>query len=203
MKIEDFFEISHEPIYNFLKTYPYPFEALGRPLKEFIQKEIDSVPKDQRLLGNISPLAYVTGDVVVESGAVLEAFCYVEGPTYIAKGATIRHGAYIRGNTYVSSDAIVGHTTEVKGSIFLPGAKASHFAYVGDSILGAKCNLGAGTKLANLRFDKKNISFIYENKKYSTSLNKCGSILGDHVQTACNMVLNPGTAIIKGKWIYG
>ena len=88
---------------------------------------------------------------------------------------------------------MVGHVTEVKHSIFLDGAKAGHFAYVGDSILGNQVNLGAGTKLANLRFIKGDVPVAIPGSTVKTGLRKLGAILGDYVQTGCNTVTNPGT----------
>jgi bifunctional N-acetylglucosamine-1-phosphate-uridyltransferase/glucosamine-1-phosphate-acetyltransferase GlmU-like protein len=90
---------------------------------------------------------------------------------------------------------VVGHVTEVKHSILLDGAKAGHFAYLGDSILGNQANLGAGTKLANLRFIKGDVAIKTDEGQINTGLRKLGAILGDHVQTGCNSVTNPGTLL--------
>ena len=97
---------------------------------------------------------------------------------------------------------MIGHTTEVKNSIFFSEAKAAHFAYVGDSILGKNVNLGAGTKLANLKFTKKEIVIEYEGEKYKTGLKKFGAIIGDGAQTGCNSVLQPGTLLGKRSFVF-
>jgi len=97
---------------------------------------------------------------------------------------------------------VCGHTTEAKNAIFFPGAKASHFAYVGDSILGEGVNLGAGTKLANLRFLRGEITVEVGGRLFRTGLRKFGAILGDKVQTGCNSVLQPGTLVGQGSFIF-
>lgn len=135
-------------------------------------------------------------------GVVVEPFAYLEEPCYFSCRTQVRHAAYVRGSVYTGKGAVIGHTTEVKNSIFLQGAKAAHFAYVGDSILGAEVNLGAGTKLANLKFLRKEIILEMKGEKINTGLKKLGAILGDRVQTGCNAVLLPGTLIGKDSFIY-
>ena len=133
--------------------------------------------------------------VQIGQGVIIESTAFIKGPTIIMDRTEVRHGAYIRGDCYFGRGCVVGHTTEVKHSIFLAGAKAGHFAYIGDSILGSGVNLGAGTKLANLRLDGKNISFVIDGKKMDTGRRKLGAILGDGVQTGCNSVTNPGALL--------
>jgi NDP-sugar pyrophosphorylase family protein len=99
----------------------------------------------------------------------------------------------MRGNCLVGNNCVVGHATEMKNSIMLDGAKAGHFAYVGDSILGNAANLGAGTKLANLKMIPGSIVIIFDGKQYDTQRRKLGAILGDHTETGCNSVTSPGT----------
>jgi NDP-sugar pyrophosphorylase family protein len=103
----------------------------------------------------------------------------------------------MRGYCLIGRNCVIGHVTEVKHSIFLDGAKAGHFAYLGDSILGNQVNLGAGTKLANLRFIKGDIPIKTPDSVVNSNLRKMGAILGDHVQTGCNSVTNPGTLLGK------
>ncbi len=129
--------------------------------------------------------------VLVESGALLKE------PVIIGDRSEIRQGAYLRGYCLVGARCVVGHTTEVKHSIFLNDAKAGHFAYLGDSILGGDANLGAGTKFANLRFLPGNVQVRTENGTTDSGLRKFGAILGDRAQTGCNSVTNPGTLIGK------
>ena len=133
----------------------------------------------------------------IGKGVLIEPGAYIKSPTIIGDQTEVRHGAYIRGYCLIGRNCVVGHTTEVKHSIFLDGAKAGHFAYLGDSILGNQVNLGAGTKLANLRFIKGDVSIASPEGLIKTGMRKLGGILGDHVQTGCNSVTNPGTLLGK------
>jgi len=130
-------------------------------------------------------------------GVLVEPGALIKGPTIIGDQTEVRQGAYIRGYCLIGSNCVVGHVTEVKHSIFLDGAKAGHFAYLGDSILGNQVNLGAGTKLANLRFMQGDIPIRTPTGIVDSSLRKMGAILGDQVQTGCNSVTNPGTLLGK------
>jgi NDP-sugar pyrophosphorylase family protein len=180
-------------------------ELLGKNLQEFIEvllKEL-GVGEKPIIKGKVHPQAIVEGSVYVAEGAEIEATALVRGPCYIGPDAEVRHGAYIRGYVYVGARAVVGHTTEAKGSVFLDDAKAGHFAYVGDSILGIDCNLGAGTKLANLKLDHRNIAVRHPEtgKKVDTGLRKFGAVIADGVQIGCNAVLSPGSLVMKGSLI--
>jgi bifunctional N-acetylglucosamine-1-phosphate-uridyltransferase/glucosamine-1-phosphate-acetyltransferase GlmU-like protein len=123
----------------------------------------------------------------------------------------VRHGAYVRENVILLADSILGHASEAKNALFLPGAAAPHFAYVGDSILGHRVNLGAGTKLSNLGIlsakdgatgKRPTIRLTVGDQEYDTGLSKFGAILGDDVQTGCNAVLNPGCIVGPRTLIY-
>ena len=133
----------------------------------------------------------------IGKGVLIEPGAYIKSPTIIGDQTEVRHGAYIRGYCLIGKHCVVGHVTELKHSIFLDGAKAGHFAYLGDSILGNQANLGAGTKLANLRFIKGEVIINTPEGQVKTGLRKFGAILGDHVQTGCNSVTNPGTLLGK------
>jgi NDP-sugar pyrophosphorylase family protein len=149
--------------------------------------------------GQVSDGAWIVGgDIQIGEGSVIEPGAYVKGPCIIGRNVEVRHGAYIRGNVFVGDGCVIGHATEVKGSIFLPGAKAGHFAYVGDSMLGRDVNLGAGTKLANLRLRGDEVFVTGGGMRVPTGLRKFGAILGDSVQTGCNSVTNPGTMLGPG-----
>jgi acetyltransferase-like isoleucine patch superfamily enzyme len=144
----------------------------------------------------ILPGAYLFNDtIIIGSGTVVEPGALIKGPTVIGNDTEVRQGAYLRGDCLVGNGCVVGHTTEVKGSIMLDGAKAGHFAYIGDSILGREVNLGAGTKLANLKVVAGSVSIRAEGKKYDTGRRKLGAILGDKTETGCNSVTSPGTMI--------
>jgi acetyltransferase-like isoleucine patch superfamily enzyme len=128
-------------------------------------------------------------------GVLAEPGAFIAGPTVIGDHSEVRQGAYLRGNCLIGKRCVVGHVTEVKHTIFLDDAKAGHFAYLGDSILGNQVNLGAGTKMANLRFVKGNVRVRTPAGTLDSGLRKFGAILGDQVQTGCNSVTNPGTVI--------
>jgi NDP-sugar pyrophosphorylase family protein len=135
------------------------------------------------------------GQVIVHASAVIEPTAHFIGPCLVDSNATIRHGAYVRPFAWVCSGSVVGHATEIKHSILLPGAKAPHFNYVGDSILGNGVNLGAGTKLSNLRNDGGEVHLRYDGNRVGSGLRKFGAVLGEGCQLGCNSVTNPGTVL--------
>lgn len=128
-------------------------------------------------------------------GVLIESGAFVDGPAVIGDFSEVRQGAYLRGNCLIGKRCVVGHVTEVKHTIFLDDAKAGHFAYLGDTILGNRVNLGAGTKMANLRFVAGNVPVRTAEGTVDSGLRKLGAVLGDQVQTGCNSVTNPGTLI--------
>jgi len=138
---------------------------------------------------------HLAADVTVEPGAL------IKGPCIIGPGTQVRQGAYIRGNLITGRNCVIGHCTEVKNSVMLGESKAGHFAYIGDSILGS-VNLGAGTKLANLKLHGSNITISCGDEKHDTGLRKCGAVLGDGVETGCNSVTAPGTLIARNSMLY-
>ncbi|MEW6427736.1 MAG: hypothetical protein AB1568_06850 [Thermodesulfobacteriota bacterium] len=133
--------------------------------------------------------------IVLGRGVLVESGAMIKGPVWIGDCTEIRQGAYVRGNCATGDRCVLGHTTEIKNTIFLDDAKAGHFAYLGDSILGNRVNLGAGTKLANLRFVPGTVSVKTSDSSVDTGLRKLGAIMGDDVQTGCNSVTNPGTLL--------
>ncbi len=166
----------------------------------------------RRIDGTVMPGAWL-GDapIVIEAGALVEPGAYIVGPAYIGAGAVVRHGAYMRENVILLAGSTLGHASEAKNALFLPGALAPHFAYVGDSILGHRVNLGAGTKLSNLGIlsakdaatgRRPTIKLQIEDEEFDTGLSKFGAILGDGVQTGCNAVLNPGCVVGARTLIY-
>ncbi len=135
------------------------------------------------------------GPVYVDNRATIDNGSRIIGPCYIGPECVVRFGAFIRPFTWACRGSVIGHSTEVKHSLLLPGAKAPHFNYLGDSIIGSGVNLGAGTKLSNLRHDGKEISVHSSSGKTSTGLRKFGALLGDGCQLGCNSVTNPGTIL--------
>jgi NDP-sugar pyrophosphorylase family protein len=133
---------------------------------------------------------------VIEPGALMKEACIIDDYT------EVRQGAYLRGACLVGNRCLVGHTSEMKNAVMMDDAKAGHFAYIGDSILGNNVNLGAGTKLANLKMTDSPVVFRIEKKKYETGLRKFGAIIGDRVETGCNSVTSPGTLLGKDSMVF-
>ncbi len=174
---------------------------LGANLGTWLNQSLDELGVEDTpvIKGTVHPASYITGRVYIAEGATVEPTAYIQGPCIIGPHAEIRHGAYIRGNAWIGAKAIVGHTTEVKGAIFFDGAKAGHFAYVGDAILGRETNLGAGTKLANLKLNGSDVQVKHPitGVLTPTGLRKLSAIMSDHSQTGCNAVLSPGTVLMQ------
>jgi NDP-sugar pyrophosphorylase family protein len=161
--------------------------------------------------GTVMPGAFVEdGPVYIGEGACLEPGSYVKGPAYIGDHVIIRQGAYVRSDCILLEGSVLGHASEAKTALFLPEAKAPHFAYVGDSVLGQRVNLGAGTKLSNVPVTssrgadniRPTITIPVGDQSVDTGLDKFGAVLGDDVQVGCNAVLNPGTLIGPRSLVY-
>ncbi len=140
-------------------------------------------------------------DIQIGKGSVIEPGAMIKGPAIIGDNTEVRQCAYIRGDVITGPGCVVGHATEVKSSALLWESKAGHFAYIGDSILG-KVNLGAGTKLANLKIFNEEVVINIDKTKYETGLKKFGAILGDGVEIGCNSVTSPGTLLSRGVLVY-
>lgn len=145
--------------------------------------------------------ALMDTEIEIGKGSVIEPGALIKGPVIIGDSTEVRQGAYLRGNVLVGDRCVVGHTTEMKSSVMLGGSKAGHFAYIGDSILG-EVNLGAGTKLANLKVVDSQVVLRIKGKLYETGLRKFGAIMGDGVETGCNTVTSPGTVLSPGTVTY-
>ena len=193
---------------SFFEGCDYVWEAVGQIAAHVARL----TGGEQRIAGEVMMGAFVGEEpVLIEAGARIEPGAYVHGPAYIGAGAVVRHGALVRENVIMLPGSVLGHAGEAKNTLFLPGAHAPHFNYVGDSILGHGVNLGAGTKLSNLGIlsekdaatgKRPTIKLIVDGVTYDTGLAKLGSILGDEVQTGCNAVLNPGCLVGRGTLIY-
>lgn len=148
--------------------------------------------------GSVHPTAIVEGPLYVGEGASVGPYAYLQGPVYLAPGAQVGHTAYLRGPVVLGPDARVMHASEVKRSVMLGGARAPHFNYVGDSVVGHDVNLGAGVKLANFKTtgDEVKVDGV------GIGLRKFGAALGDGVSIGCNAVLAPGTVVGRETVIY-
>ncbi len=138
---------------------------------------------------------------IAKSAKVANSACIV-GPAIIDENVEIRHCAYIRGNVIVGKNSVVGNSTELKNCILFNNTQVPHFNYVGDSILGYKVHMGAGSITSNVKSDKTKIAIKINNEKINTDLFKLGAIIGDYSEIGCNSVLNPGTMLGKNVTIY-
>lgn len=142
--------------------------------------------------------ALMDDEIEIGPGAVVEPGALIKGPSIIGSNTEVRQGAYVRGSCLVGKSCVVGHTTEMKNTVMLNGAKAGHFAYIGDSVLGNNVNLGAGTKLANLKIVSAPVKIRYNDDIIKVDRRKFGAILGDNVETGCNSVTSPGSVLAPG-----
>ncbi len=175
-----------------------PWAVLGEPFDELLA----TLPSE-RLETPIPPGVHLMGDrIVIGKGVKLYPGVVLEGPLAIGDDCELRPGAYLRGGVWLGAGCVVGTHTEVKRSILLAGAKAPHLNYVGDSVLGANVNLGAGTILSNFRHDGAEIEVPDGLERIATGRRKLGALLGDGVLTGCNCVLHPGVVVGQGTQIY-
>jgi len=149
----------------------------------------------RKILGTVEKNAVVNGMVVVGKDTIIRSGTYIEGPVVIGNNSRIGPNCYIRPSTTIGNFCHVGNACEVKNSIIMDHSNVPHLNYVGDSIIGQYCNLGAGTTVANLRLDKRNITVTLNGKKIETKRKKLGAIIGDNVQTGINATINIGSMI--------
>lgn len=141
-------------------------------------------------------------NIWIAKNAKISKTACLNGPLIIDDYAEIRHCAYIRGNAIVGKNAVVGNSTEIKNSILFDRVQVPHYNYVGDSILGYKSHMGAGSITSNVKSDKSTVKVSYNGEKIDTGLKKFGAIIGDYTEIGCNTVLNPGTIIGRNSNIY-
>jgi NDP-sugar pyrophosphorylase family protein len=175
-----------------------PWELLGEGLEGLLA----ALPSSA-IAGRLDPGVHLQGDrIVIAAGARVHAGAVIEGPAFLGRDVEVRPGAFLRGGVWLGDGAKVGAGSEVKRAVFLPGARAPHLNYVGDSILGAGVNLGAGTILANFRHDGADIEIPVAAGRLKTGRRKLGAVLGDGVKTGCNAVLHPGVVVGRETSIY-
>lgn len=194
IKTTDLFDVKNFAHKKLFEASVYPWEVL-KNLNAYLMEQ-----KLGKIETKIPEGAYLVDPELISigKGTVVEPGAYIKGPCIIGENCQIRQGAYIRGNVIVGDGSVVGHVSELKSAILLIDAHAAHFAYVGDSILGNRVNLGAGNICANLRLDHSEIFVEWNGEKLSTGTKKLGAILGDDTQLGCNSVANPGTITGKG-----
>jgi UDP-N-acetylglucosamine diphosphorylase / glucose-1-phosphate thymidylyltransferase / UDP-N-acetylgalactosamine diphosphorylase / glucosamine-1-phosphate N-acetyltransferase / galactosamine-1-phosphate N-acetyltransferase len=156
---------------------------------------------DHKVLGTIEQGAHLIGPVTVAESARIRSGAYIEGPVFIDEEADIGPNCYIRSGTSLGKKTRVGNGCEIKNSILMDGTHVGHLSYVGDSILGEKCNLGAGTIMANLRFDDGHIKMMVKDRVVDTGRRKLGAILGDNVKTGIKSIFMPGVKVGVNSWV--
>ena len=171
----------------------YPWEVLPE-IGEFIMKIGPTL--------STSEYECHEGNIWIARSATVAPTAYIHGPAIIGKDAEVRHCAFIRGKVIVGKGAVVGNSTELKNVILFDGVQVPHYNYVGDSILGYKAHMGAGSITSNVRSDKALVKVHAEDGDIETGLKKFGAMIGDHVEIGCGSVLNPGTVIGKNSSVY-
>ena len=172
------------------KTYPWEVLPL---IHDFIIRLGQTLPEDK--------FDCIKENVWVAKSATVYPSAYINGPAIIDEEAEVRHGAFIRGNAIEGKKAVVGNSTELKNVVLFNRVQVPHYNYVGDSILGFKAHMGAGSITSNVKSDKT-LVVVKEEEKIETGLKKFGAMLGDGVEVGCNSVLNPGTVIGRNSNIY-
>ena len=171
----------------------YPWEVLPK-IKDFIIKLGNSLNSDE--------YDKIGDDVWIAKNAVVAPTAYIKGPAIIGKNAEVRHCAFIRGNAIVGENSVVGNSTELKNVILFNNVQVPHYNYVGDSILGYKSHMGAGSITSNVKSDKKLVVVKSEKEQIETGLKKFGAMIGDNVEVGCGSILNPGSVIGRNTNIY-
>lgn len=193
MLIKNLYNLEETIAASFFDGAQYPWELLGE-IGEYIVK-----------LGNsLDPEKYEkrAENVWVARNAKVFDSAYLGGPCIIDEEAEVRHCAFIRGNAIVGKGAVVGNSTELKNVILFNKVQVPHYNYVGDSILGYKSHMGAGSITSNVKSDKTLVTIRCGEKVVETGRKKMGAMLGDGVEVGCNSVLNPGTVIGRGSSVY-
>lgn len=178
---------------TYLSQFTYPWEAL-KGIGDFIKELGPTLEKEKyEKRGE---------DIWVAKNAKVAPTACLNGPLIIDEEAEIRHCAFIRGSAIVGKGSVVGNSTELKNDIIFNSVQVPHYNYVGDSILGYKSHMGAGSITSNVKSDKTLVVVKDKEEKIETGLKKFGAMLGDHVEIGCNSVLNPGTVIGKDTNVY-
>lgn len=178
---------------EFLSRCTYPWQALSS-IKEFILDMGKRLPSEEYT----SPAE----NVWIHKTATVSPTAYIGAPCIIGENTEVRHCAFIRGSALIGKGCVVGNSTEIKNAILFDGVQVPHYNYVGDSILGYKSHMGAGSVTSNVKSDKSLVVLRSGDERLETGLKKFGAILGDFVEVGCNSVLNPGTVIGRNTNIY-
>lgn len=193
LKIANLFDLTHTLAAPLLADCTFPWEALPK-IGAFLEELGASLPADE--YDHPAPLVWIHKTATVAPTAFLGERVII-GPD-----TEVRHGAFIRGNALVGAGAVVGNSTELKNVILFDKVQVPHYNYVGDSILGYKAHMGAGSITSNVKSDKSLVTVNVDGSRQITELKKFGAMLGDHVEVGCNSVLNPGSVIGRCSSIY-
>ena len=192
-KICNLYSLDQSIARKLLESAVYPWEVLPK-IKEFIIELGNQLNKDE--------YEQKGENVWIAKTAKVAPTAYINGPAIIGKDAEIRHCAFIRGNAIIGEGAVVGNSTELKNVILFNKVQVPHYNYVGDSILGYKSHMGAGSITSNVKSDKKWVVVKNGDAKIETGLKKFGAMIGDNVEVGCGSILNPGSVIGKNTNIY-
>ena len=192
LKTAELYDMSHTLAGAYLSGFEYPWQAL-KGIKELILALGPTLGEDYT---EVSPTVWVHKTAAVAPTAFLGA------PCIIGAGTEVRHCAFIRGSALVGEGCVVGNSVELKNAILFDNVQIPHFNYVGDSILGYKSHMGAGSVTSNVKSDKTLVVVKNGEEQVPTGLKKFGAILGDYVEVGCGTVLNPGTIVGKNTNIY-
>ena len=192
IRIKDLYNLDETIAKDLLEKFEYPWEVLSH-IEEYILELGNSLGEDYIKKGD---------NIWIHKTANVYDSAYIKGPCIIGKDAEVRHCAFIRGKAIVGEGAVVGNSTELKNVILFNRVQVPHYNYVGDSILGYKAHMGAGSITSNVRSDKKLVIIKNETEKIETGIKKVGAMLGDEVEIGCGTVLNPGSIVGRGTQIY-
>ncbi|MGN0997957.1 MAG: UDP-N-acetylglucosamine pyrophosphorylase [Faecousia sp.] len=192
VKTRELYDLEHTLAGDFLDRFEYPWQALSG-IKNLILELGAKLGEDYT---EVSPQVWVHKTAKVAPTAYLGAPCIV-GP-----GTEVRHCAFVRGSALIGENCVVGNSTELKNVILFDNVQVPHYNYVGDSILGYKSHMGAGSITSNVKSDKTLVVVKNGQESLETGLKKFGAMLGDFVEVGCNSVLNPGTVVGRGSSIY-
>ena len=192
-KIKNLYNLNETIAEKIFEGVIYPWEVLPK-IEEFIIELGKTLKEDEyEKRGK---------DIWIAKSAIIAPTAYIKGPAIIGKNAEIRHCAFIRGKVIVGEGAVVGNSTELKNVILFNNVQVPHYNYVGDSVLGYKAHMGAGSITSNVKSDKKLIVVKNGKEQIETGLKKFGAMLGDNVEIGCGSILNPGTVIGKNTNVY-
>ena len=192
LTVNDLYDLSHSAAGDYLKGFTYPWEALSG-IKQLILSLGQHLGDDYE---QVKPQVWVHKTATVAPTAFLGA------PCIIGAGTEVRHCAFVRGSALVGENCVVGNSVELKNVILFDNVQVPHYNYVGDSILGYKSHMGAGSLTSNVKSDKTLVVVKSGSEEMPTGLKKFGAMLGDHVEVGCNSVLKPGTVIGPNTNIY-